>query len=125
MKNISEVLNRENKIQDFLNKRWSEFITENGVVKGLVSVDLGPYFKDGKTVGVWLSRVFTPVAHRDKGYARTAMKKFIEGLNKSQVDCYLTINSYGDMSRSQLCKWYRRLGFKKITKDGLFIYKTS
>ena len=58
---------------------------------------------------------------RNKGIGTSFMKRLIELANLYQKDIYLTPDdSYGeetDMNKSQLTKWYNKLGFTKKHKD--------
>lgn len=98
---------------NILNQQWSRFITESGRPIGLVSLDVSEFNLRGY-VGVWIARIKTPEAHRNKGYAKIAMDALLKACRFHGVDIYLTINAYGDMTFDELFAWYERLGFKQV-----------
>ncbi len=117
-------MNIYDRIQIVLGKSWSLPIVKSGQIKGLVSLDISPHYIAGETVGIWLGRIFTPEKYRKNGYARCAVKKFLNELDRLEIDCYLCINPYGKMTYKQLADWYVRLGFQLLDDDeGLYLRK--
>ena len=88
----------------------------------LVSVDL--MWIDLDTI--MLNRVITPTPIRRKGFATRCMKELTNYSDLHNLTIVLTINAYGDMSKTALDKWYRRLGFELPDKmTGLYVRKSQ
>ena len=70
---------------------------------------------------VELMIVVVQYKNRNKKHGTDFMKRIIELADQEQVDVFLTPDaSYSekeDMSKAQLIKWYRKLGFEKKHRD--------
>ena len=71
----------------------------------------------------WIELMILVVQHKERreGQGSEFMKRFIELVDIDEVDIFLTPDaSYsgkGDMSKPQLIKWYKSLGFEKKHRD--------
>ncbi len=75
----------------------------------------------GENPWVELMIVVVPYKDRNSGIGNKFMKRLIELSKEAGVDIFLTPDdSYAEkenMSKSQLIKWYKKLGFEKKRKD--------
>ncbi len=68
-----------------------------------------------------LQVVLVQYDQRKQGKATEFMKRLIELADQYEMDIFLTpddgYSGKGDMNKSQLTKWYKKLGFKKKDKS--------
>jgi len=82
---------------------------------------LGPYEQNGEKDWYRLQMVLVPYKLRNKKLGTEFMKELIKLAKEEQRDIFLTPDdSYqepGDMTKTDLIKWYKSLGFTKKRKD--------
>ena len=101
-----KTLSSQDKLTAFCRRRWSLIRCDR-----LVSLDIDPFAVMPEMNAVWITRLYTPVVIRRRGYAREAMEALCAGADQEGICLVLSINPYGEMNYAALERFYQSLGF--------------